>query len=203
MDSNTAEKLPDDHILARPPRRGRPRGTFGPNGAPIFTPQNRDKPWYDDIIDFFLMSPGASIKDCAAHLKRSDVYVRMLLQSDFMKARLLAARNTRREALNDVLVNAATKGVQKLTERIERPHGEISTGQLIEATSTLLDALGLNSKLAGQPVPQQTIVSVQIGASLLEKARTKMIEGRATELPPPARDLAPPGTVTRQLAAAE
>lgn len=186
MQTATANANADNNYLAAPARgglkHGRPNGTTGPNGAPSFVPQNKHKQWYDDIVDYFMANPGASAKDCAIALGKTPVYVNMLLRSDFMRARLLEARNQRREMLNDVLVGAATSGVKKLQARIERDAGEISTGNLIEATSTLLDALGLNAKLPGGAVPNApTIVSVQISAGVLAQARERMIEGSVAQ----------------------
>jgi hypothetical protein len=179
MDTNTA-LAPQDRGL-RPlgsspvayPNRGRPPGAVGA-AKTAANPIDQWKPWYDDMIAFLLANPGADARDVAKHVKKHPVYVAALLRSDFMRGRIAAAQAFRREGLTTALVNAATSGVNKLKERIDREQGEISTTNLIDATETLLGALGLSGKGAGQPVPMQQTVAITVSGSVLAKAREEM-----------------------------
>ena len=161
------------------PNRGRPPGLVGA-ARTAADPIDKWKPWYDDVIAYLLTHPGCTAKDIGEALKKHPTYIAALLRSDFMRGRIAAAQAARRDGLQNVLLAAATDSVRKLHDRVNREQGEISTANLIDTTQTLLGALGLSGKGAGQPVPTQQVVSITVSGSILAKAREDMktIDGR-------------------------
>lgn len=157
--------------------------------------RQRFKFWYDDIIDWMLVNPDKSVKECAKYLGRSAETLYTITNTDIFKSRL----SQRRQDLNIRMADAiagetsavALMALQEVRKRIADNPAAIPIGQLVDISDKTLNRLGYGvSPVVNGPqsVTNNTIVAVS--PSVLRDAQDAMRriqDVNSTVEPPPQR----------------
>lgn len=135
--------------------------------------------WYDDIIDYMLLHPGASIKDCATALKRTPGHVATIANSDMFRARFEERRKERVKVLaeetNTKLTMVVNKGLDVLLDKLERKADAIPIGEIADLTDKGLERLGYGVRPQGTiPGQPQMVVQLQVSQTVLLEARANL-----------------------------
>src|SRR5690242_624173 len=92
--------------------------------------------WYDHNIDWMLLNPNGSMKDCALHLGRSYAYLTLIVNSDLFKQRLAERRKDVNERLSNAVEfrakSAATKSLELLLSRMEERPEQFKNKELLD-----------------------------------------------------------------------
>lgn len=138
------------------------------------------RPWYDNIIDFFLTHPGATIRECAAALRKTPGWIGQIMRADFFRQRYAERRRDLElhmgEAVNQRLQEVALASLDEMLFRLRGPQkAAVKTSDLAKITENSLAALGY-----GTPAPKggggTQNVQVVVSADMLRDARSRMRE---------------------------
>ena len=139
--------------------------------------------WHEQIIDWELMNPSATMGDCARHFGKTEGWLSTVRNSDafreFRARRIAEHQNMVSETVIEKVEGLAALTLDTLHDRIESEKDSISLGFVRETAETALKALGYGGKGAA---PATTVVQVNVvSAESLERARGLMRE-RATDM---------------------
>ena len=145
--------------------------------------------WYEDIINWMLINPGAKLGDAAEYFGKTQAWLSVVINSDIFKARLEERRKELNGELDDLLVykmkRVANESFDALMERIlSDDRDKIPIPQLLDIgtkVTDLLDPVGVKRGKGkgnrGDELPQQQVnvqVVVPVTQNALEEARGKI-----------------------------
>ncbi len=175
------DNLAYDFRALRSPKRG-PAGTavLGAFGAGTGagggnTHIKRTNWWHEQVIDWELLNPSATMGDCARHFGKTEGWLSTVRNSDafreFRARRIAEHQSMVSETVIEKVEGLAALTLDTLHERIERERESISLGFVRETAETALKALGYGGTSAVAP----TVVQVNVvSAASLERARGLM-----------------------------
>ena len=106
--------------------------------------------WYDAIIDWMLLNPDKTLKQCAEFLGRKPDTIYSITSSDIFKARLAQRRQDYNDRLaagiSEAAGNVAMSSLQEIHRRVRDNAAAIPTVVLNDIANKALDRLGYGSR---------------------------------------------------------
>jgi hypothetical protein len=153
--------------------------------------------WYDSIIDWMLLNPGRSKKECAAALGRTPQIIYDVTNSDLFKARYEFRRSEHNQALAEgtraKLGRVADLAMDVLLDKLETKSAQLGAVAVAGIADSALQRLGYGIEpLGSRAAPVNATVVVQVSQTVLREAqanlrsleRTKLLEGVVVEHSP-------------------
>lgn len=146
--------------------------------------------WYESIIDWMILNPEQSLKDCAYAFEVTPTWIYTLVNSDIFKERLAERREAHSNAISlGVVEKANALADMALDAAIEKFH-EVSSDETMKLSTALntadkaFELAGLKAKnLPGNPTfVQNNIIATE--AATLAEARER-IKARQAQAEPP------------------
>lgn len=129
--------------------------------------------WHKDLVDYFLLNPGASQREAARHFGVSESWLSQLMNTDAFKAYEAKRRAEHQEMISRVVISGAAArvaeaGLKRLEQEIKGglPY---SPSELVEATDMALRALGFQPQRGSE-----VNVEVSVPTEVILNAREKM-----------------------------
>lgn len=158
--------------------------------------ENRWRWWYDSIIDWMIANPQGSLRDCAAELGRSEVYVRMIVRTDGFKAHYRARREEFNSLHDDLIASktrqVAVQALDIILDKFDRKRDSIPLSEVREISDSALARLGYGSKGGGTTINvgegagQQNTQYVTVSKQGLSDARDLLRAAESAKAAPPA-----------------
>lgn len=143
-------------------------------GAMAWEPQ-RMKPWHEQVADFIIAQPQASLKDVAAFFEVTPTFIYMLTGSDMFRAHL----RKKQDAVSQGIIFDTKEKLQGLCHMAiddiaERLAAKTASERLVTDTfSRTLSALGFDGGGGAAVGGGNTHIQVVVGAQALVDAREK------------------------------
>jgi hypothetical protein len=145
------------------------------------------EPWHENLIDWLIMNPHTSRKDCAAYFDISYTWLSMVINSDLFKERLAARQERQADLVSRTVIGqaqaVAEQSLELLSDRLSQDEiVQLPTAEVREIAALSLKTIGLGGAPAGSggPAINAGVVNVlSVDGEVLERARSKMRETQA------------------------
>lgn len=176
-----------DFRALRTPRRGAAgAAVLGAHGAGSGagggnTHIKRTNWWHEQVVDWELMNPSATLGDCARHFGKTEGWLSTVRNSDafreFRARRIAEHQNMVSETVIEKVEGLAALTLDTLHERIEREKDDIPLAFVRETAETALKALGYGGRgAAPAAVVQVNVVSAEALGRARDLMRNRTIE---------------------------
>lgn len=158
--------------------------------------------WHEAIIDDMLQHPLDTLQERGARLGYSAQGLKMIINSDLFQAAYKARRERYSQiiefSLAERMGRVAEKGLEILTEQLEKKRDSLPFGAVAETTLSIVEKLGFGAKPAPSSVVQinagggqGVVVATTATAEQLDAARSRLREIEAARLSEPQHEPLP------------
>lgn len=140
--------------------------------------------WHEELINFLIIRPDASIAECAKEFGVSMSWIVVVKNSDAFKERLAQRQDEHFSRVSTALVSKvealAEVAVDEMSRRLDTQKDLIPLSQLKEISDSALKALGFGARNSYAPPTQPVQTNIYIGdREVLASARERMASLRA------------------------
>lgn len=157
------------------------------------------RPWHEQIIDFMLANPAASLKQMSAHFGKTISHLSIIINTDMFKARLAERRASFNEALTHniqrKLLTTLDATLDVVQEQLATKRAQLPFKDTTAFVNSTLERLGYGAKNGGTNVNVQVNgvgpqAQVAISASDLQEARALIRKSQEAKLVEPPKGAA-------------
>lgn len=133
--------------------------------------------FHEDIINWMLVNPGGSMRDCALDLGRAPTTIYIITNSDAFRERLRVRRNEFNGKVDQGFItqieSLGRHTLDLISEKLDRHNVDpLGLGDLLSVADLSMKALGYGQKNSPPPVINQTVNHLEIRREVLSNARS-------------------------------
>lgn len=139
---------------------------MGENGVPVTGAIKKVSWWHESIVDWELANPQLTLGDCAQYFGVTPSWLSTVRNSDAFKAYAMKRRAEYNEmvslGLTGQLQQLATEAVGEMLDRVKNEKSKLEFGEVHQAGSLALKALGFGAGQMGNPnrIPDRGSVGI-------------------------------------------
>lgn len=146
---------------------------------------SRAEPWHDKLMEWLILHPERSRRECAEEFEVSYCWLSMVINSDLFREKLALRQEKHAEFISRSVVDQAQalaeQSMDVLSDRLETGRAALPIGEIREIASLALRTLGLGGSAATghtQVINANSVNVLSVDGAVLERARARMRENQ-------------------------